>query len=543
MRQFTRKSTYVGWFLSLLIIASGCSDRLPTAPQEQRSNDLLPGDIDPRLATQPTQPGYIRIGVVPAATSITIGGTGDFVVTGKDSGTELLTGSNESIEVSFGGTAVATTNFRLQVTCTSAAGRDDLIARAAAEGYATYAENAGPCWRVMIGEFAEDAPWSLRNTFRNEVIGKGLAGSDSFWKHVTVVEGSTEYDITHSGGSLVSEESVVLKPITGMVRIDGSTYRGIAEVALNASSALAGINELPLQEYLYGVVPRELPPVPYGGLEAQKAQAIAARTYALSNMGKRKADGYDLLPTTSDQVYGGYEDEHPVSTSAVDATAGEVAVYNGALISTLYHSTSGGYTANSEDVYSNYVSYLRGVPDSQRGKALEHVPTLEVFKRSANPMNLRAEKNGDFEADWSRYHRWYVSWTADEIAAVVANSFNAPVTEVYEINVVDRADHGRVQEIHFVTDAGTFVEHKDRIRTALKYYNASGNQVSLRSTLFFIEPTTDAGSGAAGYQAWGGGWGHGVGMSQTGAVGMAERGSTYVEILEHYYQGVEIETR
>ncbi|HET7273547.1 MAG TPA: SpoIID/LytB domain-containing protein [Longimicrobiaceae bacterium] len=526
------------WLLSFLLILAGCSDQLPTEPQitERLSAPTLNANL------QATPPGYIRIGVVPSETSITIGGTGDFVVIAKASGDQLLTGSNESIEVSLGGSAVATTNYRLQVSCTSAAGRDDLIARATAEGYETYAEDAGPCWRVMIGKFAPDAAWSLRNNFRNEVIAKGLAGSDSFWKHVTVVEGATEYKVTYSGGTLTSEEPIVLKPVTGMVRIEGSTYRGIAEVALNASSALAGINELPLEEYLYGVVPRELPPVPYGLLEAQKAQAVAARTYALANMGKRKADGYDLLPTTSDQVYGGYEDEHPVSTAAVNGTAGVVAVYEGDLITALYHSTSGGFTANSEAVYTATVPYLRGVPDAQRGKSLEHVPMEKVFKRAANPKSLRAEKNGDFEADWSRYHRWYVYWTADEIAAVVANSFNAPVTEVYEINVVDRAALGRVQEIHFVTDAGTFVEHKDRIRTALKYYNASGSQVSLRSTLFYIEPMTDS-TGAVGFQAWGGGWGHGVGMSQTGAVGMAEKGATYEEILKHYYRDIELETR
>src|SRR5690606_11741024 len=135
------------------------------------------------------------------------------------------------------------------------------------------------------------------------------------------------------------------------VLIDGAPYRGVVEVWTNSSGTLDAINELPLEQYLYGVVPRELPPGPYGLPEAEKTQAVAARTYALANMGTRSADGYDLPPTTSEQAYGGAAAEHPASTAAVDATEGVVAVYNGALISTLYPSISGAFTANSEYVY------------------------------------------------------------------------------------------------------------------------------------------------------------------------------------------------
>src|SRR5690606_22343102 len=199
------------------------------------------------------------------------------------------------------------------------------------------------------------------------------------------------------------------------VRIGGSRYRGLAEVGYNSGGTLAGINELPIEQYLYGVVPHELPPDPYGELEAQKAQAVAARTYALSGLGKRSADGYDLLPTTADQVYGGFDAEHPISTQAVDGTAGVVATFAGAFAQTLYHSTSGGFTANNEDVYNSApVSYLRGKPDAERGRSLEHAPSHAAFKRAANPTNLRAAAHGDFEADWTRYHRWVVEWSMQE---------------------------------------------------------------------------------------------------------------------------------
>ena len=119
-----------------------------------------------------------------------------------------------------------------------------------------------------------------------------------------------------------------------------------------------------------------------------------------------------------------------------------------------------------------------------------------------------------------------------------------PVTSVTVINVTDRADQGRVRTIEFVTDAGTLRAFKDDIRSKLHYITSTGAQASLRSTLFYIAPVTDPRTKAVtGWKAWGGGWGHGVGMSQTGAVGMAAKGATYDEILRYYYQGSTVETR
>jgi stage II sporulation protein D len=348
---------------------------------------------------------------------------------------------------------------------------------------------AANCWRTRLG--TQDQGWSARVAFRNQAIADGLAGGDSFWTSVTIVSDETKLRVEHDGAEAILEAPVVLRADGGLVRINGRVYRGIAEVWTNSGGTLAGINEVLLEEYLYGVVPRELPPGPYGLPEAQKAQAVTARTYALANMGKRRADGYDLLPTTGDQVYGGYQDEHPVSTAAVDGTKGVVVVHNGTLITTLYHSTSGGWTANSEDVYTATVPYLRGVPDAERGRALEKVPDVSVFMRNANPTNLRARAEGDFEADWSIYHRWTVDWTVDELATILAANLGQPITTVHAVRVVDRADQGRVLRIEFDTDAGTFGVNKDGIRWVLNYYNASGAMAPLRSTLFFIEPVRD----------------------------------------------------
>lgn len=530
--------------LSTLLLALGaCSDRSPLEPRLDAPEAPSFSSTASNLSATPE--GHIRIGVVPSATTIRIGADGPFTISNKETGATLVSGSDNEATVVLLTSGTVDTRRWLQTACTSEAARDDWLARATALGHETRTEYVAsvPCWRLQLGTL--DQGWSARVAFRNQAIADGLAGSDSWWPEVTIVHGETRLQLSYDGSSRAVSAPVVLEAEGGLVMIDGQPYRGLAEVWTNGSATLAGINEVPFEEYLYGVVPRELPPTVWDELEAQKAQAVAARTYALVGMGKRSSDGYDLLPTTSDQVYGGYAAEHPLSTQAVDQTRGIVATYDGKLISALFSSTSGGYTAGNEEVYNSApVPYLRGVPDAQRGEAFEYVPSLEVFKRHANPTNLRAAAGGDFEADWSRYHRWIFEWSAAEIARVIGEATGASVSQVSAINVLERGPSGRVLKIEYVTDAGTFYEYKDRIRSSLKYVDANGDLASLRSTLFFIEPVTDPNTNAVvGFKAYGGGWGHGVGLSQTGAVGMAERGATYDEILKHYYRGITLQAQ
>jgi stage II sporulation protein D len=497
------------------------------------------------LQAESSQPD-IRIGVVPSTEALSVGSNSSFVIMDKITGEILLNGNNQDVDVSLDSVSEIQTHYRLQVAYTT---NDTYVAdwldRASIAGYPTYVQPYLNGYRLFIGEFPENASWSVRAAFKNEVITKGLAATDAFWKQVTLVLGESKIKVTSGEEVQISSNPITIESSDGLVTIEGKTYRGIGEIAINSGGTLSGINEIPLEEYLYGVVPRELPPVPYGEIEAQKAQAIAARTYALNNLGKRSSDGYDLLPTPSDQVYGGYEAEHPVSTQAVQETTGVVATYDGELITAVYNSTSGGYSANNEDVWSSApVPYLRGVPDAEKGKSLEHVPTLEVFKNHSNPNSLRASKEGDYESDWSKYHRWTFEWTAEEISNVMGSYFNTDVGQVLEINVIKRSNSGRILEIEFVTENGTFYEYKDKVRWALKYINSNGGQSVLLSTLFYIEPVIDPKTKAvSGFQVYGGGWGHGVGLSQTGAVGMATKGYTYEQILKHYYQGIELEKR
>lgn len=483
----------------------------------------------------------IRIGVVQAATSISLGSASAWVIADRESGVVLFSGSGGDATVT---AAVPPAFYRLQVTCSNATTVASKRAAADAAGYVTLTEFVPTvgCTRLFLGQFAPPpaSNFGARNAFRNAAIAAGHAGTDSFWKVVS--PGGATYTVTRGSNTAETTNPVVVSASSGLVTINGVTYRGEGEAISNGAGALAGVNVLPVEHYLYGVVPRELGPAAFPEVEAQKAQAVAARTYAIAGLGKRASNGYDLRATTDDQVYGGYAAEHPISNAAVDATAGIVLTHDGALITALYSSTSGGHTADNEESFASLpVPYLRGIPDAQRGNAFSHVPSLEVFKAHANPTSLRASKEGDFDSDWSRLHRWTFEWTNDEISDIVSTFAQTDVGRVLAIQVLERGPSGRVLRLAYVTEAGTFVAEKFAIRTSLTFITSTGSLSALPSTLVFIEEVRDPRTKELeGFRAYGGGFGHGVGLSQTGAVGMAEKGATFDEILRHYYRGVDV---
>ncbi len=174
------------------------------------------------------------------------------------------------------------------------------------------------------------------------------------------------------------------------VRYNDRPYRGRIEVFANTRGSLTVVNVLGLEDYVRGVVANELSPGGYPALEALKAQAIAARTYALRNRGQFMSQGFDLLPTTRSQVYRGLSSEHPLSTRAVEETRGLVATYHGDPINALYTSTCGGRTEDAGNIFNEAVPYLRG-----HECAAEGVSALEPFTLRTNrePIELREDKN------------------------------------------------------------------------------------------------------------------------------------------------------
>lgn len=145
------------------------------------------------------------------------------------------------------------------------------------------------------------------------------------------------------------------------VRYNEKPYRGRLEVFANTKGTLTVVNVVPLEDYVRGVVPNELSPGGWPELEALKAQAVAARTYAVSNLRRFSAEGYDLTPDTRSQVYGGRSTEHPLTDRAVSETRGRILTYKGAPVNALYTSTCGGRTEDGENIFGGApVPYLRG---------------------------------------------------------------------------------------------------------------------------------------------------------------------------------------
>ena len=149
------------------------------------------------------------------------------------------------------------------------------------------------------------------------------------------------------------------------VKLNGKAYRGKLEVFVNSRGSLTVVNVVPLEDYLLGVVPAELS-LPQ--LEAQKAQAVAARTYAVANVGGYGTKGFDMVPTVWSQVYRGVSIETPMGTRAVRDTRGMVATYQGKPIMAYFTSTCGGRTENSENIFDHGEPYLRGVECSLEGR-------------------------------------------------------------------------------------------------------------------------------------------------------------------------------
>ena len=175
------------------------------------------------------------------------------------------------------------------------------------------------------------------------------------------------------------------------VRFNDRPYRGQIEVFANPRGALTVVNVLGLEDYVKGVVPNELSPGGFPSLEAQKAQAIAARTYALRNLGQFMSQGFDILPTTRSQVYKGLSSEHALSSRAVDETRGVVATFDGKPINALYTSTCGGRTEDSQNIFTDAVGYLAARECAAEGRAMLAPFTITTTRE---PAELKEENLG-----------------------------------------------------------------------------------------------------------------------------------------------------
>ena len=327
---------------------------------------------------------------------------------------------------------------------------------------------------------------------------------------------------------------------------NGKEYRGALVIFRLSGSDMTVINVLDLEEYLYGVVPKEI--ATGHPLEALKAQAVAARTYTCTQLNKYDKWNFDLTYTTSDQAYGGVAAEEEDTTKAVDKTRGEIVTYDGEPITTFYFATSAGFTESSENVWVSKVPYLVAVEDKYQ------------------PENLSTST-------------WTKTFTVDELESILASK-SQKIGNLIGLNILKKSPSGSVLELEFEGSKDSYTVTKESARfvygtsdvksqfydietdASIKVIDVDGNV----ATRTFSEARVAADKGSekistendkifvkgknkdkeysyipTKYTLNGKGWGHGVGMSQNGAIGMAREGFSYDEILKWYYTDVEIE--
>jgi stage II sporulation protein D len=288
------------------------------------------------------------------------------------------------------------------------------------------------------------------------------------------------------------------------------SYRGSVILIRSGNSAAFGIcNYLLVESYLRGVVPREIGHPGQNALEAIKAQAVAARTYAYRRILDRRTARFDVHPGVADQVYGGVDAESAISSKAVAATAGLVLAYNGSLAHTYYHSTCGGHTDNIEAVWNKPPQpYLTASTDTnEKG---------ECFCRG------------------SRYFEWTQQWSTARLSQIAARFSKKYYPSrglrgtIRSMKITARTPGGRVKSMTVTTTRGTYTFGGDKIRFILRR-DEKGYPI-LRSARI-----TSADVTSRKVVITGTGYGHGVGMCQVGAIARARAGQRFAEILGAYY--------
>ena len=310
-------------------------------------------------------------------------------------------------------------------------------------------------------------------------------------------------------------------------------YPGELRIQPNAYGSFTLVNEVPLESYLRGVVPHEVGAgAPDAALEAQ---AIIARTYVLRNLRRFAIDDYQICANTQCQVYKGIGQNWLPADRAIAATAGKVLVYNNELVDALYSSTTGGITASFNDVWDGSDRpYLQPVVDSVAN-------VWDLSKVSlASEQNFRkfiSLKKGFNEEDWDDLFRWREESLMPELNKDLRKYLQdkkdplANFKTIQDLEVVERSDAGRAIALKVKTDRGTVMLRKDEILQA--FYTPL-------STLFYLERIYGADKTLKGYAFVGGGFGHGVGLSQTGSHRLAKLGWSSDRILKFYYQGSQI---
>jgi stage II sporulation protein D len=402
----------------------------PVAPVARSSNALVPTS-GPIAAIEPP---VIRVGLESDQTSAAFPRTdAGYVLVAPDG--PWTTRRGFRLDAPSGRVE---SRFAIQVgAMTDVKSADALAARAGREsGLVTklHFDTASTTYKVLVGSFAsEDAARPSRESlvalgYPRDIFIVRRPSDAAFETKITLVDDEGDRHV-------FSAESLLVASADGApVTIGTKTYRGAARVIVNSRGGLNVVNELNLDDYVKGVVPNEMGPFVFDSLEALKAQAMAARTYAISRMGEYRAEGYDICATPSCQVYGGYTTEHPLSNRAVDETKLLVITWGGKPIDALYTSTCGGETSDVGVMFPG-----RSEPYLKRARCVES-STLEIAGLRAGPSfdvrGMRADvartllerRTGSLSSAWSAAQVRAAVEAAGALAGVTPRSAGAPAS-------------------------------------------------------------------------------------------------------------------
>jgi stage II sporulation protein D len=373
--------------------------------------------------------------------------------------------------------------------------------------------------RVLLSPARGAQLWAAHGLTATDAATGQVIASTSSSARVGIEQSASELRLV-TGGHAVDDAATGSILVRGThnepIVVGGRSYRGTLEVAAGAHDPRF-INELPIDEYLLGVVPRELGSRAASDSAAAQAQAVAARSYAYVHLSPRSA--YDVTDGTSDQVYGGVVAENAFATAAVVATRGLVLEYDGQVVNAPYHSTCGGSTAAASEVWNaGDEPYLKAVSDRIPGTNRYY---CDISPRFAWKQTLNAKT---VNAEIERYLATYA-----KVPGGVAGA-------VQTVQVTSRTPSGRVGTLMIQTDRGRYELHGNDIRYVLR---APGGAI-LGSTSFSVDAERGRDGALEKLTIDGHGFGHGIGMCQWGAIGRSRAGQSFLTILATYYPGTTV---
>jgi stage II sporulation protein D len=388
---------------------------------------------------------------------------------------------------------------------------------------ASKAAGSEPTIRVLV--LSSSGPATIASTGAIKITGPSgnnlLSSTSAGTVTITATTKGLRVRLAATGGGADSPGTVVLDAGAAPLSVGGVWYSGRVLARTGDNGGVDLINLVPLETYLEGVVPYEIGEPGPDAYAAVEAQTVAARTYALSRMNLNRAEPFDVESGVMDQVYRGHEKESRLASSAVHDTRGMVLSYHGALCDAYYSATCGGCTSDIRTVWPDRpdAPFLHGSLDRPAGGTTSFCAEARNF-------------------------RWCYSFSGHTLGTTLRQTLPAllniapgSVGSLVDLKIIHRTPSGRVWRLEIDTSTGSYNVDGDKIRRALMLDVQKGR--ILPSTMFDFDKHMN-GNQLASVDIVGGGNGHGVGMCQNGAIGMAKRGYAYDMILQHYYPGSEL---